>query len=474
MIEEILEKTSPLPAQSSHSAENKNLQSLEAYVETYVLGKTNFKRSKLETILGIIFGLFGAAWGVSWMDASAKAAIIFSEGLFREFAGNLFKFGIVTTVGADGLWIMLTLGKNIGSKPELGEKKTPLKNKLVRSMLSLLLSLTSIIAPVYSAFKYNAGVGQLLAIVIFVVKFGYSLFGYSTLIDQILLFWKRHFSKDKKEDLAVLTVKKRVLKNLNYLKQNPGLLSEFSSGQALIRYVFLTIPDQSTPEAPALLFKKHFKTFFQTLMALSIGLAAFTVDVFIIAEVLEKFFSIQGTLSFPLAIIAALPTFVVMTLSSCRTLDEWLNTFLLKKKGDSVFEQYYPTLNKLTRIFTFLLSCLAPTAAAYITYDTLIGKIDIALVWTAVIFMIASRNLFAYFSLNQLLSKSFVFFGKKGKSQKAERLDQSCRIAEFIERMVKMDGQDFKLLCNAFLLKGVATTPRRTMQERMENINLKR
>lgn len=464
MIEEILRKSFPTKPQED-SQKASSLHPFEIYAETYILERKNFKKSKLEITLSIIFALFGAAWGISWMEASAKAAIIFSEGLLREVFESLFKFGIVTTVGADGLWIMSTLSKNLGSKPSLGEKKTRPLSRFSRSVLSIILSLTSIIAPVYSAFKYNVGVGQLLAIIIFVVKFGYSLFGYSTLIHQASLFWKSRFSKEKNIDS---TLKTKVLKNLGGLKENPSLLSEFPTGRAFVQYILLTIPDFSAAEAVISSLKKRVKRFIQTFIALSIGIATFMVDAFIITEALEKIFSIQSTLAFPLAIIAAMPTLVVMTLSSYRTLGEWLDTFFLKKKGDSVFEQYYPTLHKYTRLITFLISLLAPTAAAYITYDTLTGKIDGILVWAAMLFMIASRNLFAYFSLNQLFSRCVVFFARQGKTQKAKNLDQSFRLEVLIERIRSMNGNDFKTLLDGIHI------PMHTKQELEENISQKK
>lgn len=413
-----------------------SLHPLEIYAETYILDRKDVQRSKLEITLSVIFALFGAAWGIAWMDASAKAAAVFSEGLLREIFANLFKFGIVTTVGADGLWIMLTLNKNLGSKPNLGEQKAQPFFRLSRGVFSVVLSLISVIAPVYSAFKYNAGTAQLLAIVLFVVKFGYSLFGYSTLIDQAILF------KNRKR----FSLKTKMLKNLRYLKKNPTLLSEFPTGRAFVQYILLATPDFSSSEAVISSFKnkQRFKSFIQTFIALSISIAAFTLDAVIITEAFEKILSIPSTIAFPLGISAAIPTLVVIMLSSYRTLGEWLDTFFLKKKGDSLFEQYYPTLHKFTRFINFFIALLAPTAAAYITYDMLTGKMEGALVWMAVVFMCVARILFAYFSLNQLFSKCVVFYGRRGKNQKAKHLDQSFRLETLIERIQRMNQRDFE------------------------------
>lgn len=447
MSEKILQKSPASSIELENLVQDIPVYSLESYTERYLLKRESFRRSRLEMILIIVFCLLGAAWGVSWMDASAKAAIIFPEGSLRTFSESLFKFGIVATVGADGLFIMLTLSNNLGSKPSLFESKNrqPFSFKV---LLSVILSFTSIIAPVYSAFKYNNGVSQLLVIIIFVVKFGYSLFGYSVLLDQITFLWKNFFSEIKEGDKKILSLKKRILQNLENLKENPTLLSEFSTGKAIVQYLVKTTPNFSTIEETVSFFKGHFKIILQASIAILIGMAAFAVDTFIITEVFEKTFLVSSAFTFPFAMVTAMPTLVVIILSSHRTLGEWIDFFFNKEKKNCLFKEHYSGFYKFSRKINFLISLLAPTAAAYITYDTLAGKIDDVLVWITVIFMIAARNIFAYFSLNQLFSKCVIFFGRRGKNQKAKNLDQSVRVHELIERIRKMSAQDLKALFN--------------------------
>ncbi len=445
-------ETTPLKTTRAVEAQVDTLHPLEQYAQTYILERQNIQRSKLEVTLRLIFALFGAAWGVSWIEASANAAVIFTEGLIRETFAMLFKFGIVTTVGADGLWIMLTLGKDLGTRTALEQRKSSLTSKLTRSLFSIVLSSASIIAPVYSAFKYNAGVGQMLAVVIFVVKFGFSLFAYSTLIDQTTRVWRTYLGREKALNPTPHKLKKQMLQNLNVLKKDPTLLSEFPSGKHFIQYILLKAPDFST-EASISLIKKRIKMFLQPLLATAVGVTTFTVDTYIITEVFEKILSIPTTLAFPLAVSAAIPTFVVMTLTTYRTLGEWFNLFLLKKSGLSVFEHCFPTLNKVIRLTAFSICLLAPTAAAYITHDTLTGKIGNVWVWTAVIFMIAGRDLFAYFSLSQLLSKLVLYWHRRGKTPSSKNLDASLRVEALAEKIQALDNPAFERL-----IRGVVTT----------------
>ena len=55
--------------------------------------------------------ILGALWGVPWIQPSYNAATIFPSEGAQEVIGNFFSAGIVITVGADGLWVMIEIIK---------------------------------------------------------------------------------------------------------------------------------------------------------------------------------------------------------------------------------------------------------------------------------------------------------------------------------------------------------------------------
>jgi hypothetical protein len=51
--------------------------------------------------------MFGAIWGVPWMESAAQA--VTALGRQYEVVQMLARIGIVLAVGVDGVWIMLTI-----------------------------------------------------------------------------------------------------------------------------------------------------------------------------------------------------------------------------------------------------------------------------------------------------------------------------------------------------------------------------
>jgi hypothetical protein len=161
------------------------LEALEEYVQKNVFENTNFRLSKFEKNLRRALAVLGASWGVPWRNAAAQAAIIFSNVDARAAFETIFAGGIVITVGADGLWLMLEVGKMYGSKSI--EEKRITKNtesRLVRvteKLFPCLFAFISCIPPVYASTKYNSGAQQFLGIITFIDNYGYGLYGYSKL-----------------------------------------------------------------------------------------------------------------------------------------------------------------------------------------------------------------------------------------------------------------------------------------------------
>ena len=104
--------------------DNENLiitenKEIARYLEEYVYNGIRHQVSDKESLLIISLALLGLSSGLSWRQAASDAAGFLPEGDLRNSFAEIFAFGIVVTVGIDGLWIMLEVGKSISSKSKL-------------------------------------------------------------------------------------------------------------------------------------------------------------------------------------------------------------------------------------------------------------------------------------------------------------------------------------------------------------------
>lgn len=100
--------------------------------------------------------VFGAIWGVPWMESAAQA--VTALGIESEVVQMLARIGIVLAVGVDGVWIMLTIHEVVfpSYRTKLKLRKAYRHQSKVL-LVSVVLAILSCIPGVYAAYLYNNG-----------------------------------------------------------------------------------------------------------------------------------------------------------------------------------------------------------------------------------------------------------------------------------------------------------------------------
>lgn len=283
----------------------------------------------------MVMGFLGALWGLPWMQVSAEAATVFSSPLSREIFSILFPIGIVVTVGADGLWILLNVARKIANEARI---------VVLRSGITFICAALSCIPAVYAAFIYNHGLGKLLALITFVGNMGYGLYGYSSLF--------RTFQKEKSDYLS-----RHLLKGM--IQIVAGLFLAFSAG---------------------------------------------LVDLFLTKDFLLSTVMNNEVVAFLTAGFTALPALVINFIATKN---------LAGKVFDVIAQKSYLQTNITLPFVFFMLSLLAPTAAGYIVYHTLLNEqVHTTLIVFATLSIMSARVVFANFTLNNLAADYFAFRAK--------------------------------------------------------------
>lgn len=128
--------------------------------------------------------LFGAIWGVPWMQTAADA--VREIGIESRFVEVLAMIGIVLTVGIDGVWVMNTMHRVL-----FPINKTNLKLKLAYERrkwilaAAILLAVLSCIPGVYAAYLYNQEEKKYFAIITFFGNLGLASLGFYSLVFEV-------------------------------------------------------------------------------------------------------------------------------------------------------------------------------------------------------------------------------------------------------------------------------------------------
>jgi len=380
---------------------NGGLAVLEDYFRHYLLDNERHTISRPELSLRLLAALFGAGWGTPWTQAASGAALIFPDNVSRKIFANIFAGGIVVTVGADGLWIMLEIGKSLGAKTALEKKLTAKESgrciKISKITFPALFALLSCIPSVYATVKYNTGAKKFLGIITLVGNYGNGFYGYHKLLEAI-------FGKidSKRNGTQVLDARKaRILANIDNVIR--GTL-EVTDKEMLIRNImdFSAVAENNVSECNILSARKSF----QAIFTLAIASSSSLVDIFLTKEFLAKNILKNGFFDYVTAIVSEVPSAVVTCISSYFALGRFFD-FLRCRSDDPITQltkEMYPKTMFSASFLLLLLSLTAPTAAAYITYSTLGGEnIDKGMQWSATAAMIAARLLFSNFTLNNLV-----------------------------------------------------------------------
>ena len=142
------------------------------------------KHTLIKRLVLYLMVLFGAVWGVPWMESAAQA--VAALGVDSQNVQLIARIGIVVAVGVDGVWIMLTI-----HSMAFPHQRTSLRlRKAYRHrgkvlFVSVVLAILSCIPGVYAAYLFNNGTEQYLAIITFFGNLGLATFGFFTILFEV-------------------------------------------------------------------------------------------------------------------------------------------------------------------------------------------------------------------------------------------------------------------------------------------------
>jgi uncharacterized membrane protein (DUF485 family) len=380
------------------------LEALEEYVQKNVFENTNFRLSKFEKNLRRALAVLGASWGVPWRNAAAQAAIIFSNVDARAAFETIFAGGIVITVGADGLWLMLEVGKMYGSKSI--EEKRITKNtesRLVRvteKLFPCLFAFISCIPPVYASTKYNSGAQQFLGIITFIDNYGYGLYGYSKLTRTYME--KIHKPKTEPESKELIEIRDEFINKISLIIDNS--IDNPESTEELMDYLYA-----SNGSDNELVNSLEMKNIFKWITTLIVSFSSSLVGLFLTKEFMETKILDNIEFAICMAVLAEVPGFIVTCVSTENIFGRFIDAIICKANEDSrrtIIKEIYPRASLAIPFLIFPISLTAPTAGGYITYNTFGQETNSDfLQWGATASIVAARIVFANFTLNKLVEE---------------------------------------------------------------------
>jgi hypothetical protein len=368
--------------------------------------------------------LIGMAWGVPWIWASMSAAAIFPASIATP-VGILFAIGIVFTVGADGWWIMQEASKRLDKLPAAEKNFLILqygnsRSHMIKTILCWLLATLSCIAPVYATFKYSVGKQQFLAIITLIGCYAYGLIGYARLLDRGM-----QWLQDRRHSHTLLTLRTQFVRGIHTLQ--PSFFTAYPRNEWLQRLLANNQTFASTEKTAS---KKSWLSLGCTIL---IPLVASLVDVFLISDFLYNHVWSNAIFTMMAAVVAALPALAINMLATYHVMNR------LVKRAQSKIE-----IKKSSRILYLvptLGALLAPTAAAYITYNTLTAHhLPGIVVFFAVVAISTARILFSWFTLHSLLNEiATCVKHRNGQSQEANHAALQSKLPAFAEAINRIN-----------------------------------
>ncbi len=394
--------------------------SVEEYVQLHLNGDVHVVGPK-ELGLRMLMAIFGLTWGVPWTKAASGAAAIFHEGPLREAFEKIFAMGIVITVGADGLWLMLEAGKSFGSRSREEQRLLPGSTrgyKYTKLGVSSALSLLTCIPSVYASVTYNKNSAKYLSILTFLGNYGQGLFGYGVLFDRFAGYLNNQGQPQGGTRAKLIQSKAEILENINNIIAGNVVFSRGTLlDQILMQQPLSDLP--LSPASPAFSGFAHssrpsIQMAIQLIFTLFILASVTSVDLFLTKNFLKKDIKNNPEIDYSLAVFCEIPGFVTTAISVFSTLGRVFDTLACKPQDPEMklASDMYPKMMFFMGIFTFILALLAPTAAAYITYETFGGEKNMSqeLQVAATVSMTLARLIFSNFTLSHLTKNAALAF----------------------------------------------------------------
>lgn len=433
------------------------LDLLQQYFQDYVVSGRTAPINKKEAAARAFIALLGSAWGIPWISAASSAAVIFPSGLTRDIFEKIFSAGIVATVGFDGLWVMLQIGKDLGSKLP-SEKQITQKGSKTRQITTLtasgIFSLFSCISSVYASTQYNSGANQLLGIITLVVNYGYGFYGYQRFLNSnynnVLMAVHRKFGIHQKE---VLEYDAALANQQKFLRKIDRVIAGLAGMDSLNNDVFSSM-DLATSGNDGNIAGNQSqnssylsaKNLFQLLPTILLSCSSSLVSILLTKAFLEDDIIDSAAFAYTAAILSEIPGFVIGIIGNLDVFGRIYDLiFRSAAQNPNLTTQEYSWSKFILPTLVLLVSLTAPTAAAYISYNTLNSDdVNPGVQWTAVAAMIGARLTFSNFTLNAIARLGLETIYSKTHNTDDD-LAQKGRLIEFRNTVATANVNFFKL-----------------------------
>lgn len=425
---------------------------LEKYISTHILVPTdNNSSSKITISLTAILGILNtvnAVNAISLAGATNNPTVIFPDNGLRDFAKILLPIAAVITIASNGLWVILEVGKQIKLEYTLSQSTFQQKKyRIVKWIASVLLSILACIPSAYAISNKHSRGKNFLAVLASIFQLNYALYGYSTLIDEIIHKTKSCISRVCKPNFReLLSIKETILTGIEEVLSNGktfGMatcdikLSDTPKNlfNDLIRFVESDIHPKKT------LIKKAIQLFSGATVSLGAGL----VDLFLTKKLISSSLSSSEVFIYGLAILVATPNAAIHFMATKELSGKVFDRFLRCKKFDPLLGAIYPKLSWFIPFATLLTGLTASFAGAYEAYHTFSTKYSTPyfLTWLAISSIISARFFFSIVTLNHLINEFALYIAKKSNPQCKKVIEDIDRLKNLLLALPNFDPAFF-------------------------------
>jgi len=318
----------------------------------------------------------------------------------------VFGIGTLYTVGLDGAWAWFAISRS-WCQPFANHTRGDMPHKRSITLVAILLSCSTCIAPVYAA--YITSNSFFLPIITLTTNFAYRFFGYQSLAKLLVAYFYQWFSKTpthlaKWHQVAELLHIKRAQLRYYVMTQKPDT-------RTLLRHMLLELKQSSHS-----LISKPRKVNRIVYLLLPAGSAI--IDFYLTMQFLIV---LTGNLSLAISggLLSAIPDAALSIYAAFKTADTHYNAITANKT--SLLSQLFPNVARYTALFIFMISFTAPASGGYITYTVLGQYTSPFIQYFSLLSIIAARLLFSNFSQRVLLEAiAYCFKAHKGSVQEKE------------------------------------------------------
>jgi hypothetical protein len=331
---------------------------------------TKHPLSGLPAWLIVLLLLIGMTWGVPWC-ASASACAMYFPYFWQPFLRCLFSAGIVITVGVDAAWVVFSMWQEFTLQRMQAHWYVKDSKRLVTARwgAALLCACSSGIPGAYAALRYNTYHPMGMALVVFLGHFIFSGYGYALVFNRCYQWYH-----EKQQDCHTYQKRTMLQQRAHYLQTRPHVMQHYQQQkgeplQALMSLKLAHLPNSLWKQSSIVCI-----TFF-------IAINGFLVHFFLTYDAWHMQLSWPGWALTATAFITSIPGFAI----ACLTIGSRVKSVMNGQRVHS---------------FIIFLSWLAPTATAFITFQTLQQHdLPLSIQYLATGSMVIARVLFSQLTL---------------------------------------------------------------------------